>query len=401
MKIKGFYRPLILILPFFLFFTHSCGKNDSLEQEKTKPVKIMAVKEEKAETLLKYTGTVIPKGTKKVSFKSPGKINAIYVQKGDYIEKGQLLAELDKTDLEFALKAAQAQLAAAQAQYNKALKGALPSDLDNVKLNVDKAQNAYDFTRITFEKLEKLHEAGGISDSELEQAKLELDIRKAELNQAKKVLDQVKDGARDEDKTALLSQVRAAETDVAHKKNMLEEAELVADMNGYIVEILNETGEMIGAGYPVLVIRNTELAVQIGVSEAVLTSFQLGMKATVGSNGTSVMGEIDHIAQIPDERTRTYLIEISVPENAFPIGSITRVEIAMGEELGIWIPIKTIIANEQDYVFIIKDDLAVKTPITIENIRGSQAKVSGITTDDQLVIEGLAKLKDRDKVAIQ
>ncbi len=400
MRFKKLYWLLILIL-ILLIFVYGCGKDDGLDQRKAKPVKIIEIKEEQAETLLKYTGTVIPRGTKKVSFKSPGKINAIYVQKGDYVNKGQILAELDKTDLKFALEAAQAQLAAAQAQYNKALKGALPSDLDNAGLNVDKAQNAYDFTKITYEKLEKLHEAGGISDSELEQAKLELDIRKAELNQAKKVLEQAVDGARDEDKTALLSQVRAAETDVAHKKNLLEEAELISDMDGYIVEILNEPGEMVGAGYPVVVIRNTELAVQIGVSEAVLTSFQLGMKATVGSNSTSVTGEIDHIAQIPDERTRTYLIEISVPENAFPIGSIAKVEIAMGEELGIWIPIKTIIANEQDYVFVIKDGLAVKTPVNIENIRGSQAKVRGINAGEQLVVEGLAKLKDRDKVAIQ
>lgn len=398
MKFNRLCLPLIFAI---LLFSVACEKNSNLPQESIKPVKVMEISEEKATTLLKYTGTVIPRKTKNIAFKSPGEIKAIYVQKGDFIEKGQILAELDKTDLEFALRAAEAQLAAAQAQYDKAVKGALPRDLENVKLNVQKAQNAYDFTRLTYDKIKQLHEAGGISDNELEQAKLELDIRKAELAQAIKVKEQVEDGAREEDKASLLSQVKAAETDVAHKRNMLKETSLIADTDGYVVEILNETGEMVGAGYPVIVLRDTELAVQIGVSEAILVSFHLGMEAYVEANSLEVIGKIDKIAQIPDERTRTYLVEISLPENSFPIGSITKVEIPMGEELGIWIPINTIIANDQDYVFIVKDGLATKTPVIIENIRGSQAKVSGISSGEQLVIEGIAKLKDRDKVAIQ
>lgn len=398
MKLNRLCLPLILTL---LFFGVGCENSSNLPQEKIKPVKVMKVKEEKAATLVKYTGTVIPRGIKKLAFKSPGKIHSIYVQKGDFVEQGQILTELDKTDLEFALKAAEAQLAAAKAQYDKAVRGALPGDLENVKINVQKAQDAYDFTMLTYEKLKQLHEAGGISDNDLEQAKLELDIRKAELNQAIKVRDQVKDGAREEDKTALLSQVKAAETDVAHKKNLLEDASLIADMDGYVVEVLNETGEMVGAGYPVIVLRNTEAAVQVGVSETVITSLKLGMPAQVNANGFEIIGQIDSLAQIPDERTRTYLVEISLPENIFPIGSIAKVEISMGEELGIWIPINTIIANEQDYVFIVKDGLAVKTPVNIENIRGSQAKVNGIGKGDLLVIEGVSKLKDRDKVAVQ
>jgi HlyD family secretion protein len=64
-------------------------------------------------------GSVAAQSQVKMSFKSSGKIAALYVSVGQQVTPGQPLAKLDTTDLEAALAQAQANLATAQNNYNR------------------------------------------------------------------------------------------------------------------------------------------------------------------------------------------------------------------------------------------------------------------------------------------
>jgi multidrug resistance efflux pump len=65
------------------------------------------------------SGSVAAMSQTKMSFKSSGKIAAIYVSVGQAVTAGQPLAKLDTTDLEAALAQAQANLATAQNNFNR------------------------------------------------------------------------------------------------------------------------------------------------------------------------------------------------------------------------------------------------------------------------------------------
>jgi len=397
MKNKYLILPIIIVLLFMV----SCTNEKDAEQEKIKPVKVLQVVEEGKDAFLNYTGSVAPQDMIKVGFKSPGKITRISVQKGDYIKRGQVLAQIDSTDLEYALKAAEANLEAARAQYNKALNGASQSDIVNADLNVKKAQDAYDFANNTYNKLKILYDAGGISKNDLDKAKLELDIRTSELEQAKEISRQVRDGARNEDKAALLAQVEAARVDVEYKKSMVQDAIMKSDADGYVVDVLNKEGEFVSAGYPVVVIRKEGMVVNVGVSQNDIAQIKKGTKANIIANGESIAGEVTNISQVPDNVTRTYNVEVAIDDESLAIGSIVKVEILTGQEKGIWIPIQSVVSGSEDYVFVVNEGIAQKKKVSIENIKGSSVRVNGISPGDMLVIEGMSKLKDRDKVAVQ
>ena len=59
-----------------------------------------------------------------VAPKVPGRVKAIYKQEGDQVHKGDLLLELESTELDAKLSQAQAARMAAQAQSDKAQSGA-------------------------------------------------------------------------------------------------------------------------------------------------------------------------------------------------------------------------------------------------------------------------------------
>src|SRR5437660_9862029 len=65
------------------------------------------------------SGSVAAMNQTKMSFKTSGKIAAIYVSVGQQVTAGQPLAKLDTTDLEAALAQAQANLVTAQNNYNR------------------------------------------------------------------------------------------------------------------------------------------------------------------------------------------------------------------------------------------------------------------------------------------
>jgi multidrug efflux pump subunit AcrA (membrane-fusion protein) len=69
------------------------------------------------------SGSVAASTQTKMTFKSTGKIAALYVSVGQQVTAGQPLAKLDTTDLEAALAQAQANLVTAQNNYNRTASG--------------------------------------------------------------------------------------------------------------------------------------------------------------------------------------------------------------------------------------------------------------------------------------
>src|SRR2546423_6092783 len=68
-------------------------------------------------------GSVAASNQTKMSFKTAGKVAAVYVSVGQQVTAGQPLAKLDTTDLEAALAQAQANLVTAQNNYNRTASG--------------------------------------------------------------------------------------------------------------------------------------------------------------------------------------------------------------------------------------------------------------------------------------
>lgn len=85
-------------------------------------------------------GTVSAAEDAALGFPSPGKVTRVNVRVGDPVTQGQLLMQQDSTDLDFALKSAQANLISARAQYAA------------VKLKNDQAANQLIVAKAALEK---------------------------------------------------------------------------------------------------------------------------------------------------------------------------------------------------------------------------------------------------------
>lgn len=393
----------LILLLFMLTWTTGCAVKNTVNDiaSKAKPVQLLSLQEETRPIILNYTGIVEASAIKKLAFKSSGKIDAVFVKKGDQIKAGQPLLQLDTKDLTYGLSAARGQMEAAQAQYEKALTGAVPEDIRQIEANVKKAEAAYIFMKDQYEKLEKLYASGAVSQKDLDKTKVEFETVEADYRSAMEMEKKLKNGSRPEDKAAAKGQLDQAAADYQYKSSLLEDALLCSTGDGYVVDILYREGEIAPAGYPVMVVRNDQQVFKVGLTTKDLNKIHIGTKTILLINGKPLEGTVTHIHSTPDQETLTYPVEVSLPSNTWPIGAVGQAEFIIGEAKGIWIPIAAILSNGDDYVFVMKNDRAYQRKIQLLEVEGNRVMVEGLEPGDKLITGGMKKLKDQDLVSVQ
>ncbi len=89
------------------------------------------------------SGSIVPRTKVTLSFKMPGRVAEIAVEKGDQVKAGEVMAKLETTDLELAVDQAEAALAMSEAQLERTRKGARPEDLAVAEAVLAGAQASY------------------------------------------------------------------------------------------------------------------------------------------------------------------------------------------------------------------------------------------------------------------
>lgn len=125
---------------------NSNTNNKNVENSKL-TLKCIEIKPQIDNQNLRYTGNLIPTKRIALSFQLPGSIVKINVDEGDFVKKGDVLAEIDPTTLKSAFKAAQATQKQAIDAYNRLKevhdKGSLPDiQWEDVKSKLAQANSA-------------------------------------------------------------------------------------------------------------------------------------------------------------------------------------------------------------------------------------------------------------------
>lgn len=189
-----------------------------------------------------------------VAGKIPGRLERLFVHEGDMVVKDSLVAIISSRELEAKKIQAEGALGAAKAQSNKANTGARAEEITALKAMKERAQDAADLAKTTFDRVQKLYNDGVIPLQKRDEAETQMKTAVAAATAAKAQYEQAVAGARVEDKAAanaLVIQARGANAEV---DAYLDETKIRAPISGEVSLKLAEEGEIIGAGMPVIAI---------------------------------------------------------------------------------------------------------------------------------------------------
>jgi HlyD family secretion protein len=164
----------------------------------------------------------------------------------------------------FRLQAADQAVAAAQAQLDLLLAGATSDQIDTANANVAAAQAQRDAAQAQLDLLRS-----GASTEQLKAAQANVDALQAQRDAAQAQLDLLLSGATAADKATTQSSVAQAQVTLDRARLALEKATLRAPVDGLVVRVDVEPGELIAPQMPVItLLDDTRFKIKVDVDEA-------------------------------------------------------------------------------------------------------------------------------------
>jgi len=326
---------------------------------KAVPVQILKIKGQTLPRKVETVGRIAPNRQLTITSQVPGIIANYAANQGDLVKREQLLVHIDPIDYELACEEAQANLTAVKAQVYSATKA--------------------------FERSKSLLPRKVISQDNYEKAEA---AYKAALAQEARALVGIK---------------------VAEER--LKKTKIYAPFSGVIAMRYIETGQMIGAGVPLMsLVDLNPVRVKTNLTEQDYIRIKRGDRAEVRVEAYPSLiftGRIDRIAVSSDPGTNTFGVEVLLdnPDLVLKAGFSVRVSMVTQPLTNvILIPQSSILYRENgaDVYVIDGDQKAVKRSVTLGiNIGDDIQAINGLNPGDNLVVKGQNYLKTGARVVVK
>ena len=220
-----------------------------------------------------------------LAFNDAARIEHILVQVGDTVAPNQVIATLDTRRYAAALAAAQAQLAANQAELDKLIHGSRPEEIERLRAVVDADQADLSNAESTYRRIADLAAQKMAAAQDRDNARTARDAASARLKADEATLKLAVIGSRVEDINQARAAVDAAHAQVQAAQINLDDTILKAPSVGIVRNRIVEPGDMASPAQPVVSLALTDpIWARVYIDEPDLGWVREGMPATLSSD---------------------------------------------------------------------------------------------------------------------
>lgn len=191
-----------------------------------------------------------------VASKIPGRIDTVYVEEGDIVKKGQILARLESKEMDAKLEQARGVMEAAQSKMDMAHNGARPEEKEATEKLYFQAQHQYELAEKTWTRIQSLFKDQVISSQEKDQVEFQYKAAKEQMEAARAKYEMVKKGARSEEIFGANALYYQAQNTYNEAMAYHSELELISPISGEVSKKISDPGEIIASGYPLFTLIN-------------------------------------------------------------------------------------------------------------------------------------------------
>lgn len=179
-------------------------------------------------------------------FEVAGRLKEIHVTEGDHIERDDVLAQLDAEVWEQKLAESNARLRLARAERDRLINGASKEAREVARAEVRAAEVLVREAEGLLARGRQLEKRNAISTQEVDDYRFRYEKAAAQLQAARARCDEVEAAVRRDDLDVAEARVALAESTVRQDRAMLEKTRLRAPINGIVLHVLAEPGELVG-----------------------------------------------------------------------------------------------------------------------------------------------------------
>ena len=374
--------------------------------------------------VLNASGYIVAHRKIQLTAKVVGKVAWIGVEKGDLVEKGQVLVRLEDAEYRAQAQQAEGQLASLLAQLSELEAGSRPEEIARANANLARAQADLRNAGINLDRVRKLFEEEVLPRQDLDNAQARFEAESARVESLAKEADLVRLGPREEQIEAMRGRVKQARGALALRRTFLDSTVIRAPITGTILEKAVETGEFVttsfvgerGAkGYVVTLADLNDLQVELDISQDDFSRLSMKQQATIRTDAfpdRSYRGYIYEIAPEANRQKATVQVKVQVsdpdsflrPEMNAQVAFLAPEAPPNGDRAPsgsrITVPSASVRDREgRKTVLVVLQDRARERPVRIGDLTAEGVVVTeGLIGGEDIVVNPPGNLEDGDRV---
>ena len=204
---------------------------------------------EAGEPILMASGYIVPHHRIEVGSRIVGKISWVGVEKGDLVEKHQLLVKLDDSEFRAQHEQAVASRGTAAARLEELEAGTRPEEIERAAAEVERARADLRNAELEHRRLRALQDSGIISEQMLDDADSREDMARTAASVAEKSHRLAVLGPCQEEIDSSRAELERASATVRYWETQLALTEIRAPVSGTVLERVAEEGEMVSTSF--------------------------------------------------------------------------------------------------------------------------------------------------------
>lgn len=208
--------------------------------------------------------------------------------------------------------------------------------------------------------------------------------------------------------TARRAAKSAAEGALSQAQAAADRLSLVAPFDGTVDAVNVELGEWVQQGTPIATLISLDpIVVKAEVSERDVAHVSVGAKALVRLvSGVEMEGTVRHLARKASDKTRTFSLEVDLPnpDGLIPSGMTAEVRLTAASQPALTVPRSVLTLNEAGQVGlrVVGDgDLAGFLPVQLIDDTEGGFVVAGVPQGARVIVAGQDLVRDGDPVLAQ
>lgn len=347
-----------------------CGKGAPKQAPPALNVDVATAHRQDIGTSITLDGQIAPLEQSTLAFQQSGPISAIYVNVGDRVHQGELIAKIDDSTLRAQL--AQAQAAAAQQSASaQGAQAGLPIAQQQNGAAVQTAQAALVNARLVYNQDQALFKQGYVSQSQLEAARAQFIQAQSQYNNAQIGLRNNVVSAQNVRAAAAGAQAAQAQAGVLQTE--IGQTALYAPFDGVVTQRSMDPGAMATPATPVVAVSRVDTVwVNINVPDENLPYVHPGAHVTFTSSsmpGKSFDATVNTVNAVPTSGTLSYLARIQMPNPGAVLrgGMLVTATLAKESHKNAIVVPRTAVAQTEkgNAVYIVNGDKAVEVPVRV------------------------------------
>jgi multidrug efflux pump subunit AcrA (membrane-fusion protein) len=400
----------ILLIAAVLVLLSACAKKEAAAPEAPAPVQVTAVTQNTIRRTVAGDGALYPLDQANVMPKLAAPVQKFYVNRGDHVKQGQLLAVLENRDLVAA--AAESKGGVDQAESNfRATQGAtVPEAVVKAQTDLDSAREARDAAKKVVDSREQLFKQGALAGKLFDDAQVAYAQASSQFRAADEHLKALQSVSKEEQIKGAAAQVATAKSHYDSQEAQVAYSRIVSPISGVIADRPLNVGEMANPGSPLISVMDiSHVIARINVPEADATAVKVGQRVVITQpgKGEEIEGKVKVVSPAADANTTTLQVWVDIPnpgEQLKPGTSVHALIVAEEFKAATVVPAAAILPGEEGgtAALTVGSDSTVHRKSEKLGVReGNQVQIlSGLTPGEEVVVVGGLGLDDKAKVKV-